>query len=190
MGAAGSAATLRLQFRFAPEGRIRWSAVVLAECEPAPERKPVRVAAAWWTESDAGVGGDALRYWADWLDKAGEAGADVALIPESFNLCGGPKTMGCVEPFDGPSARLLSSKSKQWRMITAGTVYAFGATPATAEIAFNTAYVYGRDGALLGVHNKNILYETRRRTSQPGCGRSAWFWASRWSSCGIFWWHV
>ena len=75
-------------------------------------------------------------------------------------------------------------------ILAGGTVYAFGATPATAEIAFNTAYVYGRDGALLGVHNKNILYETRRRTSQPGCGRSAWFWASRWSSCGIFWWHV
>ena len=45
-------------------------------------------------------------------------------------------------------------------MITVGTVYAFGpAGGNTSDVAFNTAYIYDRSGALLGVHNKNQLYD-------------------------------
>jgi len=154
-----SIATVRLYFKFAPQGHIMWQKVSLTECAAEEPRKPVRVAAAWWTESQAGVGGDAMAYWERWLDKAGESGADVAVIPEGFNVCGGAQTMSCIEPLDGPSGQLLQRMAAKWKMFTLGTFYAWGNTPATADLAFNSALLFDRAGKRLGIHNKNVLYD-------------------------------
>jgi predicted amidohydrolase len=34
-----------------------------------------------------------LPYWERWLDEVGAQGVDLALLPESFNGCGGEHTM-------------------------------------------------------------------------------------------------
>jgi len=84
---------------------------------------------------------------------------DIALLPESFNGCGGSPLFSCVQRLDGSSGRLLSSMAKKWGMYVTGTFYAWGDTSDTSDIAYNSAPFYNRDGVLMGVHNKNELYD-------------------------------
>ena len=48
-----------------------------------------------------------------------------------------------------PSAELMRGKAKQWGMHVSGTFYG-----REGNIVFNTALLFGRNGALIGVHRK------------------------------------
>ena len=52
------------------------------------------------------LGGDALRYWADWLDKVGEAGADEAASGSSSETSASGTT-----PADRSASHMGASKS-------------------------------------------------------------------------------
>eukprot|EP00660_Eupelagonema_oceanica_P006689 gene6689-13409_t len=47
----------------------------------------------------------------------------------------------------------------KWRMYVVGTFYAWGTSAATRDLAYNSAPFFSRNGTLLGVHNKNELYD-------------------------------
>ena len=66
-------ATIKLLYKFAPHGAVYFRKLGLTQCADSAPRKPVKIAAAWWKESPAGVGGDWHKYWSAWLDAAGAA---------------------------------------------------------------------------------------------------------------------
>ncbi|HLI49624.1 MAG TPA: carbon-nitrogen hydrolase family protein [Chthonomonas sp.] len=133
---------VRLYFRYSARGRVWWEQVLLEECEPVPPR-PVKIAVSW--------GKGDLKHWSRWLDAAGAGGADIALMPELFNGIDDPMK---AESEDGPSWRLMASKARQWKMHVSGTTYV-----RRGDLVFNSAPLFDREGKLIGVYDKNMVYE-------------------------------
>jgi predicted amidohydrolase len=133
---------VRLYFRYSAHGKAWWDQVSLEECNPIPPR-PVKVAVSW------GKGG--MKHWEKWLDTAGAARADVALMPELFNEIYNPMK---AETEEGPSWKLMAGKARQWRMHVSGTTYI-----CRGDLVFNSAPLFDREGKLLGVYDKNMVYE-------------------------------
>jgi predicted amidohydrolase len=92
-----------------------------------------------------------LKHWSRWLDAAGAGGADIALMPELFNGIDDPMK---AESEDGPSWRLMASKARQWKMHVSGTTYV-----RRGDLVFNSAPLFDREGKLIGVYDKNMVYE-------------------------------
>ena len=132
---------VRLYFRFSAEGTVWWDRVALEESDPIPAR-PVTIACSWGT-------GD-LAFWENWLDRAGEKQADLALLPEMLN----GKGVEAPEPIDGPTGTLLAEKARRWRMHVSGSFY-----ERRGDLVFNTAPLYDREGALVGTYEKVELYD-------------------------------
>ncbi|MBZ5564122.1 MAG: carbon-nitrogen hydrolase family protein [Acidobacteriia bacterium] len=133
---------VRLYFRYSATGKVWWEQVSLEECAPIAPR-PVKLAVSWGT-------GD-LKYWERWLDAAGSRGADLALMPEMFNGIEDPMK---AETEDGPSRRLMAEKACQWKMHVSGTTYVW-----RGDLVFNTAPLFDREGKLIGIYDKNMVYE-------------------------------
>jgi len=144
---------VRLYFRFSATGKVWWEHVSLQECAPIPPRL-VKVACSW------GVGD--LDYWRAWLDRAGEKGADLALLPETFN---GP-VVQAAEPLDGPSCQLMAERARQWHMYVSGSFY-----EQRGDLILNTAPLFDHQGRLVGTYSKNQLYDPEEdEGATPGVG--------------------
>jgi len=156
-------AEVRLYFRFSAHGRVWWEHVSLEECEPIPPRL-VTIACSWGYNDLAG--------WGRWLDRAGERGADIALLPEFFDdseaiaiLNSADRTLSGTG-MDGPGATLLADKARRWRMLTCGTFY-----ERRDDLILNSAPLFDRDGGLIGVYSKNNLYDPELdKGATPGQG--------------------
>jgi beta-ureidopropionase len=133
---------VRLYFRYSARGIVWWDHVSLEECEAIPPRL-VSIAVSWGT-------GD-IRRWDRWLDAAGAAGADVALMPELFNGILDPMK---AESENGRSWTLMAEKARKWKMHVSGTTYV-----RRGDLVFNSAPLFDRNGTLIGVYDKNMVYE-------------------------------
>ncbi len=140
-------AEVRLYFRFSPHGTVRWRQVSLLESDGIPAR-PVTLAC-----RDGHIKGqyaEILAYSEKWLDVAGQKKVDVALLPEIFN----GRTPFQAEPLNGPTGTLLARKARQWGMYVCASFY-----ERRGDLVYNTAPLYGRDGALVGTYEKNNPYD-------------------------------
>ena len=133
---------VRLYFRFAPKGKVWYSNVSLTECEPVQPRL-VKLAV---TQG----GGDRNR-WEKFLDTAGQKHCAVALMSEFFNGNHDPQK---PEPMDGPSMKFMSEKAKQWKMYVCGTFLL-----KRGDLVYNSAPLWDRQGKLVGIYDKTMLYE-------------------------------
>jgi len=138
-------AELRLYFRFSAGGRVRWEHVGLQECDAAPPRL-VTIA----THHGPPEGMATMAYWERWLDVAGKSGSNLSLLPEAFNDLNPDE----AEAADGPASMLLSAKARQWGMLTCGTRY-----ERRGDLVYNTARLFGREGELLGIYDKQVPFE-------------------------------
>ena len=138
IGRPGGDSMVRLTFRFSAEGTVWWDHVLLEQIDPIPPRL-VKIAVS--------SGDHGMEDWAQWLDLAGRRGVDVALLPEAFNH-------KPPEPLEGPTARFLSQKAKQWNRYVSGTF-----DEKRGERTYNTAALYDRDGRPVGTYEKVELYD-------------------------------
>jgi predicted amidohydrolase len=139
-------AELRLYFRFSAGGRIRWEHLELQECDAAEPRLVTIACHHGPLANDAAT----MDYWERWLDFAGQSRSDLTLLPEVFNST----DPVAAEAADGPASKLLSGKARRWRMLTCGTRY-----ERRGDLIYNTARLFGREGELLGIYDKRILFE-------------------------------
>lgn len=155
---------VRLCFRYSANGSVEWDRISLQEREPIPAR-PVTVAVSWgWGGSDPTSNHD---HWSKFLDAAGERKADVALLPEVCNVCRDQAAAPLdPETLDGPTCAFMSSKAKQWKMYVSGTF-----TRRDGDVLYNSAPLFDRDGKLVGVYNKNMLFDPELDNgTSPGVG--------------------
>ena len=155
---------LRLCFRYSADGRVVWDRVSLQEREPIPPR-PVKVAVSWgWGGDDPTANHD---HWSRFLDAAGERKADVALLPEIFNVCRDrAQAPAAPETLDGQACAFMSAKAKQWKMYVSGTF-----TRRDGDVLYNSAPLFDRDGKLVGVYDKNMLFDPELDNgTSPGVG--------------------
>lgn len=134
--------TVRLYFRYGTTGSVRWEHVSLQPCD-APAQRLAKIAVV--------KGQDKLEHWQKVLDRAGEAKCDIVLLPEMFDENGKP--MNAVT-LDSPPVRLLADNARRHRMYTAGCLYL-----KRGELPYNTTVIFDRNGELLGVHEKVVLYD-------------------------------
>jgi len=140
--AESQAGEVRLYFRYSAMGKVWWDHVSIEESHPIAPR-PVTLAVSW------GVGD--LKHWDRWLDAAGAKGADIALLPELFNGIDDPMK---AEHEDGPSRSLMAEKARRWKMHVSGSTYVW-----RGDMVFNTAPLFDRGGKLIGIYDKNMVYE-------------------------------
>jgi predicted amidohydrolase len=100
--------------------------------------------------------------WGQWLDGAGQKGADIALLPEMFNN----QRPAQAEAIEGPAASLLAQKAAQWHMYTCGSFY-----ERRGDLVLNSAPLFDRGGQLVGIYSKNQLYDPEEDDGvTPGVG--------------------
>jgi predicted amidohydrolase len=151
-------AELRLYFRFSAAGRVQWEEVLIESADPPPQRL-VKVAVSH------GYGD--MAHWSDWLDAAGKRKVDVALLTEFFNVTkerGGEVPV--PQPIDGSAGTLMATKAKQWQMYVSGTFRS-----EREGIIYNSAPLFDRNGQLVGIYDKNMLFDPELdHGTTPGVG--------------------
>jgi predicted amidohydrolase len=146
---------VRILFRLSARGKAWVQNISLVECAPVKPR-PVRVTCT------RGMAQKGLADWAKALDLSGRMGADLALLPETFNCApGGTQTM------KGPSAKLMASKAREHGMYVAGGVRT---KDHAKDRVYNKTLLFGRKGRFAGEYTKNHPYspELNDEGTTPG----------------------
>src|SRR3990172_7723201 len=106
------------------------------------------------------VNGDVLATRAkvmQWVDQAAQAGADIVIFPELLLSAGyslEDKFYDIAELIPGPSTHALGEKARQHNMyIIAGI-----AERDSTGTVYNSAFIVGRDGALVGSYRKTHIF--------------------------------
>lgn len=147
-----SAAVVDLVLRWSETGRVEWRDIVLEEVE-APEPRPVKVATIHYRPVGSSGPDENRKLFGQFLDQAGEAGADLALLPEGMTMVGTSlRYLDVAEPVPGTTTRYLADYARRHRMwVAAGIVEREG------EVAYNTAVLMDREGRLAGKYRKVSL---------------------------------
>lgn len=145
-------AKLELYLQWAPNARVEWSDVTLAEV-PAPAPRKVRLATIHLQPKEGKNPEDKPPQFAPLIAQAAEQKADLVVLPETLTYFGTGKTMeACAEPVPGPSTAYFGKLAKQHNLyIVAGLVERDGKT------LYNTAALIGPDGKLVGKYHKLTL---------------------------------
>ena len=140
----GECRTLKVQIyiKYIDSGGVIIRSVSLKPCEPAADRW-VRVAVMDGYPKE-------LATWERALDFAGEQGADIALLTESFNLSYDP------EGPMGASYQLMREHAVKHRMYVSGTYYFHDTTD---DRFYNNQVIIGRNGEFAGHYYKNHPYD-------------------------------
>lgn len=144
-GAGTVDAEVRATYRLCPAGQVWIERISLIETDPVPPR---------WARIACTGGPDTLEKYglpafAKALDVIGQAGVDLALLPEYFS------GEGARETLVGPAATLMSEKAATYGMYVAGTI---GLHDQTSDRLFNAALLFDRNGKLIGRYDKIHLY--------------------------------
>jgi predicted amidohydrolase len=128
-------AEVRLTFRATARGSALVERISLEPCDLVPQRL-VRVGCT--------QGQGTADEWAAVLDAAGALGMDLVLLPEMMN--------GTTrEGMNGPSARLMAGKARQYSMYVAGGIYCY---EKRADRLWNRTPLFDRAGRLVGRYDK------------------------------------
>ena len=93
----------------------------------------------------------------DLLQRAADAGADLAVLPEFTDYLGPSSGLPEPEPVDGEYGRFFAKAARELAMwVHAGS---FHETGPDAARTYNTSLVFDRSGALAGAYRKIHLYD-------------------------------
>ena len=91
------------------------------------------------------------------LQRAADAGADLAILPEYTDYLGRAAGSPAPEPVDGDYARFFAAAARELSMwVHAGSFHEIGPDP---EHTYNTSVIFDRSGALAAVYRKIHLYD-------------------------------
>ncbi len=118
------------------------------------KRQSVRIGVVqmWIADSDRE---DNIRRAAAWIRKGvTESGIQIAVLPETFDIGWiNPRAKELAEPIPGSTSRRLAELSRELKIYIVGTL-----TERSGADVYDTAFLLGPDGAVLGTHRKlNIL---------------------------------
>lgn len=145
-------AVLALHLQWAPQGRVEWSGVSLAETA-APAGRKVRLAAVHFRPHGGATPLDNCRLFAPLIAEAGRRKADLVVLPEVLTSAfSGRSETECAEPVPGPSTAYFGGLAKQHSLyIVAGLVERDG------PLIYNVAALIAPDGTLAGKYRKVAL---------------------------------
>jgi predicted amidohydrolase len=145
-------AIVELHLQWAPNTRVTWSNVSLAE-SAAPAARKVRLASVHYRPQSRKSPMDNAREFAPLIADAARQQADLVVLPETLTYYGLRRSMAeCAEPVPGPSTEYFGTLAHEHNLyIVAGLVEREGA------LLYNVAALIGPDGKLAGKYRKVAL---------------------------------
>jgi predicted amidohydrolase len=145
-------AVVELILRWDENGRVEWRNLTFEPVVNTPSR-PVVISTVFLRPQNSSGPEENLRLFGEYVEKAGQEGADLILLPEGATLVGtGKSYLEVAETVPGPSTDYLGELArKNHAYIVAGLVEKDGAT------FYNTAVLIGRNGRLEGRYRKVSL---------------------------------
>lgn len=150
--AAAKSALIELYLQWAPNARVEFADVSLAQVA-APALRKVKLAAAHLQPREGKEPMDKPKLFAPLIAEAGKQHVDLIVLPETLTFYGTGKTYAeCAEPVPGPSTAYFGTLAKQHHLhICAGLIERDGAT------IYNTSALIGPDGNFIGKYRKVSL---------------------------------
>ena len=153
--------------RLTAAGKVWVKELSLVECEPVQPR---------WVRVACTNGATNLASCEAILDAAGQAGADLALLPEYMQGAFIP------EPLRGDSYKLMAAKAKQYGMYVAGGIVR---KEAERDLIFNTGLLLDRKGKFVGMYDKVHPYSPELNLEGVSVGRSVPVFETDFGTVGI-----
>jgi predicted amidohydrolase len=149
--AGATQAVVHLHLRWAAGGKIVWSEVSLAECEPPAPRK-VRLAAVHHAPRGKSIA-ENRREFIPLIEEAARQKADLIVLPETLTHTNtGRGYVDCAEPIPGPSTEFFGELAKKHNCyIVPGLLERDG------RLVYNVAVLLGPDGKMIGKYRKASL---------------------------------
>jgi predicted amidohydrolase len=146
-----TAAEVQLGLRFAPKGTVTWKRVEFLPADVPPSRQARFAAVAWQAPRGSTLEAN-RRQLSELVERAANAGSDLVLLPESaVHNNTGLSQDAVSEPIpDGPTCALFSREAREHNMYICANI----TERSDHGIFFNTAILFGRDGAVVGTYRK------------------------------------
>lgn len=144
-------AKLELVYRWDADGEVYFGSTSLKETSEPPARR-VKIATIHYRPQNSTPTKN-LDLFKTYIERAGEAGADIVCLPEGITIVGtGKNYLEVSEPVPGHTTQFLGDLAKKHHMyIVAGLYEKEGA------VLYNTAVLLDRTGALFGTYRKVCL---------------------------------
>ena len=145
-------ATVELHLKWAPQGKVEWSNVILEPVE-SPAGRMVRLAAVHYQPKAGKTPKEKREQFAPLVAEAARQRADLVVLPETLTYYGTGKSFAEVaEPIPGPSTEYFGKLAKDHDLyIVAGLV------ERDAHLIYNVAVLLAPDGTLAGKYRKVTL---------------------------------
>ena len=144
-----TSAEVSLLVQWAPDASLVFTEVSLSPAEP-PVGRAVRIATVYWRPSGPSTSSANVDAFAALVDRAAVHHPDVVLLSEAITSIGTSLSVeNAGQPPQGPAFQVLSAKARQY-----ATYVVYGAYETDGELTYNSAFLVGRDGALVGRYRK------------------------------------
>ena len=148
---AASQAIVELELRCAPDAKVEWSGVSLAEV-PEPKPRVVRLAAAHFIPQGLKLPKERREAFGPIIEEAARQKADLIVLPEVLTFWNGSTFFEASEPVPGPSTEYFGALAKKHNLyIVPGLVEREG------RYIYNVAVLIGPDGNIAGKYRKVCL---------------------------------
>lgn len=99
-----------------------------------------------------------IRVALELLDRAGRAGADVAVLPEYVDFLGAKEAgLAAAEPIPGPTSETFAARARALGIwVLAGSIRETGPDP---DHSYNTSLLFNRQGEIVAKYRKIHLYD-------------------------------
>jgi predicted amidohydrolase len=146
---AATGAEVSLLVQWSPGAELAFRSVSL-EAAGAEAARPARVATLYWRPSGASTPEKNVAAFASLVDRAAAQKPDLVLLPEAITSIGtGLDVVGAAQEATGPAFRAFAAKAREHH-----TYVVYGAYEKQGDSVYNSVFVVGRDGALLGTYRK------------------------------------
>jgi len=144
-----TSAEVSLLIQWAPDALVVFKDVSLS-ATVAPVGRPVRIATVYWRPNGPSTSAANVLAFAGLVDRAAVHHPDIVLLSEAITSIGtGLSVEHAGQAPQGPAFQALSAKAREH-----ATYIVYGAYETDGDLAFNSAFVVGRDGTLIGRYRK------------------------------------
>ncbi|MFQ5810481.1 MAG: nitrilase-related carbon-nitrogen hydrolase, partial [Armatimonadota bacterium] len=140
---------VELTLRWAPHATVWFDDLEVVEV-PAPTPRPVRLWVAGFRRRDRTPMG-AAKFWAEKIDAAGQAGADLIVCPEyaATDYDDPIELLKCSSPVPGPAIDVIAAKAKAH-----DTFVVYNLLENDNNVLYNTSVLIDRRGRIVGKYRK------------------------------------
>jgi predicted amidohydrolase len=144
-------AQVELELRCAPQAKVEWSGVSLAEVS-APAPRVVRLAAVHFVPRKARTPVERREAFAQVIGEAAKQKADLVVLPEVLTYGGGSTFADVAEPVPGPSTEYFGALARKYNFYLVP-----GLVERSGPLIYNVAVLIGPDGSIAGKYRKVCL---------------------------------